>query len=456
MTYRQSGFISSDKFRTAAGLLFVAGGVGLLLPAPAAASGVGVSTDVPLYAATPFVLLLLSIAILPLVSPHWWERNYPRVAFSLGAVVVAYYVAVLGNLPRILLSAHEYLSFIVLIGSLFVVTGGILIRIEGRGTPAVNTALLAIGALISNVLGTTGASALLIRPFLRINQGRIRPYHVVFFIFVVSNTGGALTPIGDPPLFLGYLKGIPFFWVIGRVWYAWAAVTLALLAVFYGLERFSGGEPGRAGRSSRRVRVIGWASLPFIALVLVAVFLRSPWREILMGAATAAAYWRTPRRVLAENDFTFKPIQEVAIIFAGIFATMVPALDWLEHNASQLGVKTPGAFYWGTGTLSSFLDNAPTYLNFLTAAFGLFGLSVDNPAHMERFLVEQWRFVQAVSLGAVFFGACTYIGNGPNFMVKSIAEQAGIPTPSFFGYIFRFTLPVLVPIFTGVWLWLYW
>lgn len=407
--------------------------------------------DVPLYAAGPFVLLLASIAVVPLVAPHWWEREYPKVTFSLALIVVLYYLLVLRRPARLLVTAEDYASFIILIGSLFVVTGTILIRIEGLGTPLLNTAILGVGAVVANVLGTTGASALLIRPYLRINRGRLRPFHVVFFIFVVSNVGGLLTPIGDPPLFLGYLKGVPFFWILPRVWLTWLFAVTALLAAFYAWDVASQrAEPPVV--PSRRIEVVGWTSTLFLGAILGAVFLRSPWREAIMVVAAGAAHRLAPRAVLAENHFSFRPIREVAIIFAGIFATMVPALDWLEQNAGRLGVSTPGAFYWGTGMLSSVLDNAPTYLNFLAAAFGLYGLSVDNPEHMRLFLVDHWKFVQAVSVGAVFFGACTYIGNGPNFLVKAIAEQSGVPMPSFFGYVLRFTVPILLPVFAAVWL----
>jgi Na+/H+ antiporter NhaD/arsenite permease-like protein len=408
-------------------------------------------TPVPLYAAGPFLLLLASIAIIPLVAPHWWERHYPKVAFALALIVVLYYLLVLRRPARLFLTAEEYVSFIVLIGSLFVVTGGILIRIEGTGTPLVNTAILAVGAVVANVLGTTGASALLIRPYLRINEDRLRPFHVVFFIFVVSNVGGLLTPIGDPPLFLGYLKGVPFFWIFERVWLIWLFAVAALLAIFYAAEMAA--QRGRLSpvSASRRIEIVGWKSLLFLGAILGAVFLHTPWREVIMAASAWAAYRLAPKPVLAENEFSFGPIREVAIVFAGIFATMVPALDWLEANAGKLGVSTPGAFYWGTGILSSVLDNAPTYLNFLAAAFGLHGLTVDNPEHMRLFLSNHWKFIQAVSVGAVFFGACTYIGNGPNFLVKSIAEQGGVPMPSFFGYVLRFTVPVLLPIFAAVW-----
>ena len=429
---------------------------------------------------TPFVLLLLAIAVVPFVNRHWWERNYPLVAYGLGAVVVAYYVVILHNAPRLLLTSYEYVSFISLIGSLFVVASGIHIRIRGKAAPWENVMLLGIGAVVSNLLGTTGASMLLIRPYLRVNKYRVKGYHVVFFIFLVSNVGGALTPIGDPPLFLGYLKGVPFFWVLTRAWLPWLFVIGMILLVFFAIDTYS------FRRESKKVRAVaaqpeeaevsGLHNVWYLLIILGAVFLQKPilLREIIMWGAALASYYTTKREVHEKNEFNFVPIKEVAILFVGIFATMVPALDWLELNSSTLGIVTPAQYFWGTGVLSSFLDNAPTYLNFLSAAFGLHGANLDNAMHMRAMLgsstpqalglpnplhagalaitAETWKYIQAISLGAVFFGANTYIGNGPNFMVKSISEQAGVRCPSFFGYIVRYSLPILIPVFFIVWL----
>jgi Na+/H+ antiporter NhaD/arsenite permease-like protein len=432
--------------------------------------------------ASPFVLLLLSIAIIPFVNREWWEARYPLVALGLGALVAIYYALFLRNSPRLLLTFYEYVSFICLIGSLFVVSGGIRLRVRGRETPWENVRLLGLAALASNLLGTTGASMLVIRPYLRMNRYRIRPYHVVFFIFVVSNVGGALTPIGDPPLFLGYLKGVPFFWILGRAWAAWMVALALILGVFYAIDRHY------FRKSPRRERVMaeegdkpefaGLHNVLFLLIILGAVFIESPpmVREVVMASAAFASYYTTRKEVHAANDFNFLPIKEVAILFAGIFATMIPALDWLELNAKTLGLTTPGHYFWATGALSAFLDNAPTYLNFLSAAFGLHGASLENARHMQLMLgtsspaglglpnplqpgalsinAVTWKYVQAVSLGAVFFGACTYIGNGPNFMVKSIAEQAGVRCVSFFGYVVKYTIPVLLPTFFVIW-WLF-
>ena len=427
----------------------------------------------------PFVLLLAAIAVAPFINRHWWEHHYPKVSYALGALIVLYYIFVLENVPRLLLTFHEYISFISLIGSLFVVAGGINLRIKGTSAPYENVILLSVGAVISNLLGTTGASMLLIRPYLRVNKHRIRPYHVIFFIFIVSNIGGALTPIGDPPLFLGYLKGVPFFWVVGKVWEAWLIAVVAVIAVFYVIDRYyfkkESLEQQQKDIVPEQWEASGLHNVFFLAMILGSVFIEHPTmlREVIMWTAALGSYYTTKKEVHEKNDFNFIPIKEVAILFAGIFATMIPALDWLELNSQALGIVTTGQYFWGTGVLSSFLDNAPTYLNFLSAAFGLHGASVDNLAHMHVMLgiatteslgltnplqpgaalltPETWRYVQAISLGAVFFGANTYIGNGPNFMVKSIAEQAKVEMPSFFGYIVKYSVPVLVPIFIIVW-----
>jgi Na+/H+ antiporter NhaD/arsenite permease-like protein len=436
---------------------------------------------VSVWSIAPFLLLLLSIAIIPFMNRQWWEKNYHLVSYTLGFVVVLYYIFSLHNIPRLFLTSYEYISFISLIGSLFVVSGGIQVRIRGKSTPIGNVALLATGAVISNILGTTGASMLLIRPFLRMNKYRIKGYHIVFFIFIVSNIGGALTPIGDPPLFLGYLKGIPFFWIIPRVSEIWMFTIGMVLLVFYLLDVYNFRKESmnvqKAATEVEEPEVTGLHNIVFLFIILASVFIERPapimLREVIMWTAAIASFVTTKKEIHEKNNFNFIPIKEVAILFVGIFATMIPALDWLELNAASIGIVTPGQYFWGSGMLSSVLDNAPTYLNFLTAAFGLHGANVDNVQHMNMMLglttpaavglpnplhpgameitAQTWRYVQAISIGSVFFGANTYIGNGPNFMVKSIAEQSGVKCPSFFGYIVRYSLPILIPIFAIVW-----
>jgi Na+/H+ antiporter NhaD/arsenite permease-like protein len=434
---------------------------------------------VPLWLVAPFVLFLIAIAVAPFVDRNWWERNSLMVAAALGGFVAAYYILALGNGSRVLLAAYDYVSFLSLIGSLFVVAGGIHFTLRGKAAPWENVLLLGGGALLSNVIGTTGASMLLLRPYLRSNKYRVRGYHVVFFIFLVSNIGGALTPIGDPPLFLGYLKGVPFFWVVGKAWYAWALVLALLLFLFYVIDRRSFAHVSKGTQQEaiapEAVTFSGLHNLWFLLIILAAVFVQRPLmlREVIMWCAALASYSTTKREVRGKNDFSFAALREVAVLFAGIFLTIIPALDWLEKNAGSIGLSTPGQFFWGSGALSSVLDNAPTYLSFLSTALGLHGGSVDNTLHVQALLglvqnssvglpnplmpnavaitADSWKFVQAISLGAVFFGAMTYIGNGPNFMVKSIAEQAGVKCPTFFGYLGKYSIPILIPVFVLVW-----
>jgi Na+/H+ antiporter NhaD/arsenite permease-like protein len=401
----------------------------------------------------PFAVMLLSIALMPFIHKHWWEHHYPKVAVGLGLITTAYYVFFLGNGVRMLHVAHEYVSFIALIGALFVVSGGIHIRVKGEAIPSVNCLFLLIGAVLANLIGTTGASMLLIRPWIRMNKYRITTFHIVFFIFIVSNVGGCLTPIGDPPLFLGYLRGVPFWWVLDTCWEAWLVAVLGIIAVFYVLDRRNFLRAPREVRETETAKETwkfeGLGNLFFLGVNLAAVFLKSPpgLSEGLMIAAAIGSYFTTRKPVHEANDFSFDPIREVAWLFIGIFATMVPALDYLEVNAAQLGLNSEMKFFWFTGALSGALDNAPTYLTFLAAAMGRHHLSLNSRADVQEFVAHHDHELIAISLGAVFFGAMTYIGNGPNFMVKSIAERAQVRTPSFFDYFFRYAIPILLPFF---------
>jgi Na+/H+ antiporter NhaD/arsenite permease-like protein len=409
-------------------------------------------TDLHPVLMVPFVLMLVCIAVMPFVHLHWWERHYPKVAVGLGAITTAYYVFALGNASRMLHVAHEYISFIALIGSLFIVAGGIHIDVKGEAKPWINCLFLFIGAVLANIIGTTGASMLLIRPWLRMNKYRITAFHVVFFIFIVSNAGGCLTPIGDPPLFLGYLKGVPFWWVLQKCWVAWGIVVGGLLIIFYVLDRANFARAPREVRAQETGKetwtIEGWRNVLFLAVILIAVFIRHPagLSEALMLAAAVGSWFATPKHVHQANEFSFHPIREVAWLFAGIFATMVPALDYLQLHARELGLNSEMKFFWLTGMLSAALDNAPTYLTFLATAMGLHDLSLDNPQHLRQLIDQHEHELIAISLGAVFFGAMTYIGNGPNFMVKSIAEHAKVKTPSFFVYLFNYALPILIPL----------
>ena len=411
----------------------------------------------------PFVALLLAMAFMPFIHKHHWEKHYPKISVGLALVTALYYLVALRNGARLLASVEEYFGFIALIGSLFVVAGGIHIEVGGRATPALNTALLALGAILANLIGTTGASILLIRPFLRINKDRIAPYHVVFFIFIVSNIGGALTPIGDPPLFLGYLNGVPFFWLLTRpeILLSWLACNGTLLALFFVVDARRAPRADDAPAERNRVTINGGRDFIWLAVIIALVLLQKVTGHllsaVLMLAVAAAAYRFGDADARRENKFDWRPLREVGFLFFGIFVTMTPALDLLEKHAAGLGIATPQQFYWGSGFLSSVLDSAPTYLNFLAAAFGLQQLSLGNSADMTAMLANpSWsKQIVAVSLGSVLFGATTYIGNGPNFMVKSIAESAGVKCPGFFSYIFKYSLPILLPLFALIaWLFL--
>jgi len=398
----------------------------------------------------PFVVMLGAIAFAPIVLRHHWERHYHKVSVALGVIPVAYYLFVLKSPGRVGHLLHEYVSFIALVGSLFIVAGGIHLSIWTRARPWMNLLFLFAGALIANVIGTTGAAMLLVRPWIRMNQDRFRAFHNVFFIFIVANVGGCLTPIANPPLFLGFIKGVPFWWVFTHCWPAWALVNGALLVVFYLFDRisFRRAPTSPVETPSVVLRLSGWHNLLFFGVIIGALFIPRPtWaREALMAAAAAASCMTTSREAHAANGFTFAPIKEVSWLFGGIFATMLPALDYLNAHASKLGISAPIHFYWLSGTLSAVLDNAPTYLAFTATAFGLQGLSLDSPRDMSFFLSHDGVHLAAISVGAVLFGAMTYLGNGPNLMVKSITEAAGVPTPNFARYVYRYALPILLPL----------
>jgi Na+/H+ antiporter NhaD/arsenite permease-like protein len=396
------------------------------------------------YTVLPFIAMLLAIAVLPLGTPHWWEDNRHKLVVSavLGLPVLVLYLA---RRPAALVHMGEdYVSFIVLLAGLFVISGGVLLRGDLSATPLVNSAFLAVGAVLASAVGTTGASMLLIRPLLQTNRERtLRKHTVVFFIFLVSNVGGMLTPLGDPPLFLGYLEGVPFTWTL-RLWPQWLLLTGALLLTYFVWDSIAyTREPLAALRRDRAqiepLRLHGSTNAVWLAGVILAVaLLRAPLREAAIILMAALSLWRTPAAVRRANGFTWYPIIEVAVLFLGIFLTMIPALELLRLRGGELGVRTPAHFFWAAGALSSFLDNAPTYLAFLALGQGL-GLAREVVGVPEAILA-------AISVGAVAMGANTYIGNAPNFMVKSIAEQAGVKMPSFFGYML-YSGAILIPLF---------
>ncbi len=438
--------------------------------------GPKLGTLLALWTVLPFVALLLCIAVFPLVNPHWWEhnRNKAIVAAVLGIPTAAYLFSV-GEPGSHALehAAKEYVSFLLLLGSLFVISGGIYIRGAFQGGPLVNAGFLTIGTMLASVVGTTGASMLLIRPLLRANARRTRVAHiVVFFIFTVSNCGGLLTPLGDPPLFIGFLKGVPFNWTL-RLWPQWLMVNGLLLVVFFlwdslavRWERRHHEEETPLPSEPEKFGIQGGLNFVFLAGIVATVIASGqnwgglgqpgkpwPWgaSEIAMAGITFASYFSTRKVVHEKNRFGFGPILEVAILFSGIFTTMIPALALLNVRGHELGLNETWEFFWVAGVLSSFLDNAPTYLAFAVAACGAAGVE-DDGRYLAVFLQlgpKAAAILAAVSCGAVFMGANTYIGNGPNFMVKAIAEENNVRMPSFFGYM-AYSIGILIPIFIAV------
>jgi Na+/H+ antiporter NhaD/arsenite permease-like protein len=432
-----------------------------------------------MWSAIPFAGMLLSIALFPLLAPIFWHHHYPGVSAAWSVIVIvplalAYGAPALHQLAHV--AVVDYVPFILLLGALFTIGGGIYVRGGLRGTPRVNGILMLVGTVLASWVGTTGAAMLLVRPLLRANRARRHRAHtMVFFIFLVANIGGALTPLGDPPLFLGFLHGVPFFWTL-TIWRetaftAGGVLGVYLLADVYWWRREDALVRARPAGREEPIRIEGWHNLFFLGGVLAAVILsgtvqlgqvtilgvtqqiQNLLRDAILLVMLAASWQTTPQRVREENQFTWEPIREVAILFAGIFVTIIPALAMLrvgEHGALAFVVRAardPAHFFWASGILSSFLDNAPTYLTFLSTALGRLYPGVAEREAIHRLIVENHAYLRAIATGSVFMGANSYIGNAPNFMVKSIAEEAGVPMPSFLGYIFCYSLPVLIPMF---------
>ncbi|MFD2246104.1 sodium:proton antiporter [Pontibacter ruber] len=439
---------------------------------------------VPGYLIIPFLLLIGMIASGPVLFPHFWEHNYKKVAVTLGLLVLAYYLFALQDVHMPIHTLAEYASFAVLLSSLYIAAGGIYININARATPLMNVALVAIGAVLANIVGTTGASLLLIRPFIRLNIHRIKPYQIVFFIFIVSNAGGLLTPLGDPPLFIGFLKGVPFFWTLQHLFMPWVLAIILLCLAFFLLDRRNKEKeftprPEVVSKIEEKTEfyITGKRNLFWLAIIIGAIFLDpnvveglphiaydgnkfSFLREVIQLSAAFACFRFSSKTALAGNQFNFHPILEVVFLFFGIFFTMMPALQLSAEVASSPQYAqyiTANFLYWATGSLSGFLDNAPTYANFLSLAMAKYDMAQNSVVEVRNFANGTGTdpitliLLEAISLASVLFGAFTYIGNGPNFMVKAIAESAGIKMPSFFAYVFRFSIPFLLPILVLIW-----
>jgi Na+/H+ antiporter NhaD/arsenite permease-like protein len=414
--------------------------------------GAELGRELPLFWILPFAGLLLAIAICPLVVPHFWASNRNKaIVAAIFGLPVALYIA--SQDPSEIVSVvEEYFSFITLLAALFVISGGIHIRGDLQATPKTNSLFLLAGCVLANFIGTTGASVLLIRAVLRTNRERANTRHIpVFFIFLVSNIGGVLLPIGDPPLFLGYLQGVPFFWTL-RLLPMWLFTVAVVLAVFFVVDSVAyRREPSEAifrDRAwARPLGIEGSVNFVWLAGVLAAaVLLGSPLRELAMWAM-ALLSWRTTKAVTRRlNEFTFAPMVEVAVLFAGIFGAMIPCLLILKARGAETGLTEAWQFFWASGTLSSFLDNAPTYLTFVSLGQGVTSaLGLPAEVMMQGGAIAG-KYLAAVSVGAVFMGANTYIGNAPNFMVKCISEEWKVRVPSFFGYM-AWSACILLPVF---------
>jgi len=470
-----------------ANALLLGAGTGTCLASGTAAAAHSIGQLLPVWTIIPFAGILLSIALCPLLAPHFWHRHFGKASafwallFALPFLYVYRGVAFYEILHIFLI---DYIPFIILLWGLFTISGGIVLRGSLRGTPAVNTVMLLIGTLLASWVGTTGASMVMIRPVLRANKHRVRKAHIVcFFIFLVANIGGSLTPLGDPPLFLGFLHNVPFFWVTTHLLPHMLAASLILLALFYAVdrhylrkeERESLLPPSTEDKSEAFgiegvhnfallagvvgvILVSGYWRPGHISVLGVEVHLQNLLRDGVIIVLGLLSLYSTPKRLRKANEFSWFPILEVAKLFAAIFVTIIPALAILKAGtqgalaALITAVETPAHYFWASGILSSFLDNAPTYLTFFNMALGKIGLAeaavpaalaagtaAANPVFIS--------YLQAISAGAVFMGANTYIGNAPNFMVKSIAEEAGVNMPSFFGYMFKYSIPILIPVF---------
>ena len=432
--------------------------------------------DLAIFWVLPFVGILLSIAVFPLVAEQFWHHNFGKISlfwallliipftFSQGIQITIYELLHVGLL--------EYIPFLILLLSLFTISGGVQLKGSLVGTPILNTLIIFIGTSLASWMGTTGAAMLLIRPLIRANQHRKNKVHIiVFFIFLVANIGGSLTPLGDPPLFLGFLKGVDFFWTTSAMLFPMLFMVVCLLIIFFGIDTYFYKKESLIENNTEQNEKLGlegsfnlllltgvvggvllsgfWKPHIHLNIYHVHVELQNIVRDILLLSLTYASWTLTPKNIRDANEYTWFPIVEVGKLFAGIFVTIIPAIAILKAGtngalasvvssvSNESGEPINYMYFWLTGILSSFLDNAPTYLVFFNTAGG-------DPSVL---MGDMYNTLLAISAGAVFMGANSYIGNAPNFMVKSIAESSNIEMPSFFGYIIKWSLPILVPLF---------
>lgn len=469
-------------------IVYAFGITGLLLffplPAEAATQEINIGAILPAWSILPFVGILLSIALCPLWTPRFWHHHFGKVAaFWALAFAVPFLIfdasVAFHEIVHIMLI--DYIPFIILLWGLFTIAGGIVVSGSLRGTPVLNTAMLLIGTILASWVGTTGASMVMIRPVLRANRHRVKKAHIIcFFIFLVANIGGSLTPLGDPPLFLGFLHNVPFFWVTTNLFLPFLFASAAILALFFVMDshlyRKERSQHPRDDGNTTPIRIEGLYNFLLLGGVVSVILLSGYWkldhikvlgtelqiqniiRDLVIIFLGLVSLYVTPKALREANDFSWGPILEVAKLFAGIFITIIPALAILKAGTEGafrpliMIIQSPAHYFWATGGLSSFLDNAPTYLTFFNMALGKLqlteamipgALAVGQATTNPQFIL----YLEAISAGAVFMGANTYIGNAPNFMVKSIAEEAGVNMPSFFGYMFKYSVPILIPVF---------
>jgi Na+/H+ antiporter NhaD/arsenite permease-like protein len=435
--------------------------------------------DIPLWSVIPFVGILLSIALFPLFAPHFWHHHFPKISAGWALLLGIPFLIAYGShgwyeIKHIIIL--DYVPFIILLWALYTIAGGILLRGTLVGTPVVNTGILLIGTILASWMGTTGAAMLLIRPFLRANKYRKNTtFMVVFFIFLVANVGGSLTPLGDPPLFLGFLHGVSFFWTFNLLPHM-LFVSVLLLIIYFCMDSYYYKKEGAKPPQDEKVPLKLEGSQNFILLlgVIGAVLMsglanmgemtifgihraiQDSLRDVILIVLGIVSLVITSKKLRTDNEFTWFPIQEVAYLFIGIFITMVPCLLILKAGADGPAaalfaiVQEPYHYFWITGLLSSFLDNAPTYLTFFGTSLGQFYAGMPEAEAVKLLMSENAIYLKAISAAAVFFGANTYIGNAPNFMVRSIAEESGTTMPSFFGYFFMYACTILLPIFVLV------
>ena len=432
--------------------------------------------DLSIFWVFPFAGILLSIAVFPLVAPDFWHHNFGKISAFWAILFIIPFLLKVGFTITLYELLHvgllEYVPFIILLLALFTISGGVQLTGALVGTPIVNTGIILIGTILASWMGTTGAAMLLIRPLIRANKNRANKVHViVFFIFLVANIGGSLTPLGDPPLYLGFLKGVNFFWTTSAMMVPMLFMAVALLIIFFVFDSYLFKKENiKIEKNDIKIGIEGSFNLLLLLGVIASVLLSGFWkphiefeifhvhvelqnviRDILLLSLTMASWKLTSSKIREANEYTWFPIVEVAKLFAGIFVTIIPAIAILKAGTSgALGAVINSVsnesgpinymYFWATGILSSFLDNAPTYLVFFNTAGG-------DPIQLMGDLSQT---LLAISAGAVFMGANTYIGNAPNFMVKSISESSGIEMPSFFGYLFKWSLPILFPLFIVV------